>query len=161
MLVLGERPRNDFVVHLSRRTDFSFRLLILLGADPDRTVTVTEAAQQLGISSNHLAKVVQDLAHAGIVETVRGRSGGVRLTPEGLDTSVADVVRFLEPLDLVECFDPKRNECRLAPACHLARLLESATGAFMDALDGYTVGDLCIKPTKLRRLLAAPRAQPK
>lgn len=141
-------------MRLSRRTDFSFRLLILLGVDADRTVPIAEAAQRLGVSGHHLAKVAQELAQAGIVETVRGRSGGVHLTAEGLRTSIGDVVRALEPLDLVECFDPSRNECRLTPACRLAPMLESAVQAFVRTLDAHTVGDLCSKPTTLRRLLA-------
>jgi Rrf2 family nitric oxide-sensitive transcriptional repressor len=154
MLVLGVQVRNNFAVHLSRRTDFSFRLLILLGVDADRTVSVGDAARRLGVSSNHLAKIAQELAAAGIVETVRGRSGGVRLTAEGLATTVGDVVRALEPLDLVECSDAARNECRLTPACRLAEILEQGMDAFLDTLDGCTVADLCAKPTRLRRLLA-------
>lgn len=154
MLVCSLEMRNDFAVHLSRRTDFSFRLLILLGVDADRTVSVGEAALRLGVSGNHLAKIAQDLAHAGVVETVRGRSGGVRLTAEGLETSVGDVVRALESLDLVECFNSERNGCRLTPACGLAKILDSAMEAFLGTLDEYTVADLCTKPIKMRRLLA-------
>jgi Rrf2 family nitric oxide-sensitive transcriptional repressor len=154
MLVWRIEMRNNFGVQLSRRTDFSFRLLILLGVDADRTVSVAEAAQRLGVSSNHLAKIAQELAKAGIVETVRGRSGGVQLTQEGLEMSVGDVIRTLESLDLVECFDAERNACRLTPACRLAEILDAAMDAFLDTLDGYTVADLCAKPTKLRRLLA-------
>ncbi len=146
--------RNNFGVHLSRKTDFSFRLLILLGGDADRTVSVGDAARRLGVSSHHLAKVAQQLAQLGIVETVRGRSGGVRLTSDGLEMRVGDVIRSLEPLNLVECFDGERNGCRLSSACELAKVLDVGLTAFLDALDQYTVGDLCAKPTKLRRLLA-------
>lgn len=154
MLVCALEMRNNFAMHLSRRTDFSFRLLILLGVDADRTVSVGDAARRLGVSSNHLAKIAQELAQAGIVDTVRGRSGGVRLTAEGLEMSVGDVVRALESLDLVECFDGERNGCRLTPACRLAEILDAGMEAFLGTLDEYTVADLCTKPTKLRRLLA-------
>ena len=141
-------------MQFTRRTDYSFRLLILLGLDPDQTLPVADAASQLGVSSNHLAKVAQDLAHAGIVETVRGRSGGVRLTALGLATTVGDVVRTLEPLDVVECFDPEGNTCRLSPACRLSGALDDALRAFLAALDDHTIADLCARPVKLRRLLA-------
>lgn len=146
--------RNDCIVNLSRKTDYSFRLLILLGLDPDRTLSVAEAARRLQLSSHHLAKIAQDLAHAGVVETVRGRSGGVRLTPDGLATTVGDVVRALEPLTLVECFDPDSDSCSLSPACRLSGVLDAGMGAFLAKLDESTVADLCARPTKLRRLLA-------
>ncbi len=145
--------RNSFAVHLSHKTDVAFRLLILLGVDADQTVSVGEAADRLQVSSHHLSKIAQELAHVGVVDTVRGRSGGVRLTPEGLATRVGDVVRALEPLNLVECFDADRNTCRLTPSCTLAGVLEAAVEAFLSSLDEYVVSDLCAKPTQIRRLL--------
>lgn len=151
--ILGREAQTPGM-QFSRRTDYSFRLLMLLGLDPDRTVSVAEAAGQLGVSSNHLAKVAQDLAHAGIVETVRGRTGGVRLTAQGLATTVGDVVRMLEPLEVVECFDAEGNSCRLAPACRLSGAIDAALQAFLTSLDDQTIGDLCARPVKLRRLLA-------
>ncbi len=147
------RTRNSCVVHLSRRTDYSFRLLILLGTDADRTVPVSEVASRLELSSHHLAKIVQDLGRAEVVETVRGRTGGVRLTPTGLATSVGDVVRALEPLELVECSSPEANACRLTPACRLRSILRRSLDAFLAELDAHTVADLCARPAKLRRLL--------
>ena len=156
MLVFAGSVRNNFGVRLSRRTDYSFRLLILLGIDSDRTVPLSDAAARLGVSSNHLAKIAQELAHAGIVETVRGRNGGVRLTEHGLSMRVGDVVRALEPVDLVECFDAEANTCRLSPSCRLASILEDAGEAFLASLDAYRVSDLCSKPAKLRRLLVLP-----
>jgi Rrf2 family nitric oxide-sensitive transcriptional repressor len=140
-------------MHISRRTDYSFRLLMLLGIDPDRTVSVAEAAERLGLSANHLAKIAQDLAQAGIVVTVRGRSGGIRLTEDGINTTIGDVVRTLEPLEIVECFDPEVSSCTLQAGCRLSALLEVGLDAFLAALDDHTIGDLCARPTKLRRLL--------
>ena len=146
--------RNDCVVHLSRRTDYAFRLLILLAVDQERTSSVADAARRLHLSSHHLAKIVQELARTGVVETLRGRSGGVRLTDEGLDTPIGDIVRALEPLDLVECFDRRDNACRLTPGCGLSRILEAGLDAFLAELDAHTLRDLCPRPVRLRRILA-------
>lgn len=154
MLEVPQRMRNACVVRLSRRTDFAFRLLILLGLDADRTLSISEASRRLGLSSNHLAKIVQDLSHVGAVETVRGRSGGVRLTEDGLAMHIGALVRRLEPLNLVECFDAATDTCRLSPGCSLRGMLERAKDAFLAELDDHTVADLCTRPTRLRRLLA-------
>lgn len=140
-------------MHLSRRTDYAFRFLMVLGVDADRTLPIAEAAGRLGLSSNHLAKITQDLAHAGIVETVRGRAGGVRLTEHGLHTTIGDIVRALEPLAIVECFDEASDTCRLSPSCRLSGILDAAVEAFLERLDAHTVADLCARPTRLRRLL--------
>jgi Rrf2 family nitric oxide-sensitive transcriptional repressor len=45
-------------------------------------------------------------------------------------------------MDLVECFDPATNACRIEPVCALRGVLEEALAAFLDTLDGYTLADL-------------------
>jgi Rrf2 family nitric oxide-sensitive transcriptional repressor len=69
-----ERP-----MKLTLFTDYSMRVLLYLGARPDRLCSIGEVAQAYGISQNHLMKVVNQLARSGDVESVRGRSGGIRL----------------------------------------------------------------------------------
>ena len=125
-----------------------------MGLDPDRTLSLSEAAGRIGVSGNHLEKIAQDLVRAGVVESVRGRSGGVRRTAGSLDTTVGDVVRSVASLTLVECFDPTNDTCRLSPPCRLNKVLDAALDAFLATLDEVTVAELCARPTKLRRLLA-------
>lgn len=60
--------------------------------------------------------------------------------PESL--RIGEIVRALEPMDLVECFDPARNECTLGPTCRLKKALEKAMSAFFETLDEYTLADL-------------------
>lgn len=66
-------------MRLTRYTDYAMRVLLYLGARQDRLCSIAEIAGAYGISQNHLMKVVSDLAGAGYLVSVRGRSGGVRL----------------------------------------------------------------------------------
>jgi len=50
----------------------------------------------LGVSHDHLVKVLQMMARAGLVETVRGPGGGVRLARE------AESIRLMEVYEAVE-----------------------------------------------------------
>jgi AraC-like DNA-binding protein len=58
------------------------RVLMYCAAHRDRLVTIGELAEQHGLSKNHLMKVVNDLARQGLLETTRGRGGGLRLLAE-------------------------------------------------------------------------------
>lgn len=141
---------------LTHRTDLALRLLMLLalqadGADP---LAVPDAADRLRVSTHHLAKVAQDLAHLGAVDTVRGRAGGLRLRPEARQRRLGEIVRALEPVLLAECFEGGANNCVLVPGCRLAGALQAASDAFFAALDHHTIADLVARPTRLRRLLA-------
>lgn len=66
-------------MRLTTYTDYSLRVLMFLALHPGRTVTVAEIAAAYGVSAAHLNKVVQSLALAGEIETLRGRNGGIRL----------------------------------------------------------------------------------
>jgi len=66
-------------MRLLASTDFALRLLMRLGADPARHRSTDALAQEIGVPRNHLHKIVQDLAVAGVVRTLRGAQGGVML----------------------------------------------------------------------------------
>jgi Rrf2 family nitric oxide-sensitive transcriptional repressor len=143
-------------MRLTRHTDNALRTLIYLAVHPDEPARISDIARRMGMSHDHLAKVVARLAQLGYVETTRGREGGVRLAKEPARINVGDVVRATEDnLTLVECFDPSTNQCPIAPACALAPALDKALTAFFAVLDDYTLADLTEKPRSLTRLLVA------
>ena len=136
-------------MRLTRYTDYALRVLIHLGAQPDRVCSIAEIARAYGVSQNHLMKVAHDLGKAGYVEGVRGRTGGIRLARPPETINVGAVLREMEEgFDLVEC-----DTCTIAPACELTRILDEALAAFMNVLDRYTLADLLKRQTKLLRLL--------
>lgn len=143
-------------MRLTRHTDNALRTLIYLAVHPDDSSRISDIARRMGMSHDHLAKVVARLAQLGFVETTRGRDGGVRLAKEPAKINVGEVVRATEDnLTLVECFDPATNQCPIAPACALAPALDKALSAFFEVLDGYTLADLSARPRSLTRLLVA------
>jgi Rrf2 family transcriptional regulator, nitric oxide-sensitive transcriptional repressor len=144
-------------MHLTSYTDYTLRVLMYLGLRTDRRVTIGEICACYGISRNHVMKLVQDLSRRGIVETARGKSGGLKLALAPADIRVGDIVRATEPdFRIVECFGPGESQCRIGPGCVLAGALGEALAAFLEVLDGYTLADL-IKPQRtLRHLLDLP-----
>ncbi len=119
-------------------TDYAMRTLLYLGARPDRLCSIGEVAQAYRISQNHLMKVVNQLARSGHVESVRGRSGGIRLGRPPEEINIGAIVRETEDgFDLVDC-----GSCVVAPACGLTGVLQEALAAFLAVLDRYTLADL-------------------
>lgn len=136
-------------MQLTQFTDFSLRVLIYLARLPEPgQATISEIAEYYAISRNHLVKAVNNLANAGLIQTTRGKGGGIRLGRPAHTISVGDVVRVTEPsMELVECFDIKANQCRIAQGCVLRAQLYEARRAFMLVLDKHNLAEAAaVKP---------------
>ncbi len=146
-------------MQITLHTDYAIRVLIYLGTRPERLVTIGEIAEAFDISRNHLVKVVHALAREGYVETVRGKNGGTRLGRDAARISLGEVVRFAEPIHLLECFDQATDTCPITPACAVKGAFGKAQDAFMEVLDGHTLADMIVNAPKLMQLLD-PTARP-
>ena len=106
-----------------------------------------------GISQHHLVKVTQRLIENGVIASVRGRRGGLRLKQAPADINVGSLVRVTEPhFDLVECFDRELNTCPIDRACGLKHVLKDAQREFFRVLDAHTVADFLPRAPALIRL---------
>ncbi len=133
-------------MRLTTYTDYTLRTLMYLGLNRDRLATIKDIAELHAISKNHLMKVVHQLGLSGMVETVRGRNGGLKLKKEPSDINLGDVVRNTETdFYMAECFDREQSACVYAPSCALKGILGSATMAYLAVLDGVTLADLLKK----------------
>jgi Rrf2 family nitric oxide-sensitive transcriptional repressor len=147
-------------MRLTSFTDYSLRTLLFLSANRDRLVTIQDIADLHAISKNHLMKVVYQLGQSGLVETVRGRNGGLRLGKEPKDINIGALVRATETdFFMAECFDRDTDTCPLTQDCKLKHTLNDATRAFLAVLDQQTLADMLppdpaqsdIKPVRIMR----------
>jgi Rrf2 family nitric oxide-sensitive transcriptional repressor len=105
---------------LTAHTDYGLRVLMTLAVLNDWLVTIDELATRHRVSKNHLMKVAQTLVDLGLVESVRGRAGGLRLAGDPAQIRIGAVVRALEDdLRLVDCLGEGPSSCVLAGACRL------------------------------------------
>lgn len=146
-------------MRLSTQSDYALRTLMFAASRPGALVTITEIAERYRISKNHLMKVVHALSRLGLLTTVRGRNGGMKLARPAAGIRVGAVVRALEDDTLmVECFRRDGGRCLIAPACRLKGALGNALEAFYDALDEHSIADLVEGNDELGWLLAREAA---
>ncbi|MDG2002928.1 MAG: Rrf2 family transcriptional regulator [Novosphingobium sp.] len=125
-------------MQLTRHTDYALRLLIHLAGYEKERVQIAEVAEAQGISRTHLMKIASELAHAGFIEAVRGRGGGIRLARDAAKINLGDVIRVTEPgCALIDCTD-----CRLVRICALPGILDEAKSAFHAVLARHSLADI-------------------
>lgn len=141
-------------MNLTRFSDYSLRVLICAGTYRERLLTIAEIATTFDVSENHLMKVVHRLAQLGLLETLRGKGGGLRLAREPGEINLGWVLRQTEQgQPLVECFAGAPSHCKILPSCRLQHLLHQAEDSFYSVLDRYTLADLLDPQHELQRLM--------
>lgn len=141
-------------MQLTLFTDYALRSLIFLAAHPERSSSVKEIAEHYGISRNHLVKIIHKMATLCLIETSKGKGGGVRLghDPEAMRLGV--IVSKIESMEIVECFNRDNNTCRISEVCRLKHILHEASQSFMQTLNKYTVADAARNQSLIGSLLS-------
>ena len=141
-------------MRLTRFTDNALRCLMYLGIVAPRRATVAEIAGRMGMSEDHLLKVVRRLVELGYVRAIRGRTGGLELAQAPETINIAQVLRATEEnFTLVPCFDSAPCDCPVVPSCVLPGALDAALAAFFGALERYTLADLVRPRARLATLV--------
>ncbi|MFD1707799.1 Rrf2 family transcriptional regulator [Siminovitchia sediminis] len=142
-------------MRLTNYTDYSLRVLIYLtNKKPGELANITEIAEAYGISRNHLTKVIHELGKIGVIHTIRGRGGGIKLALPPEEINIGEVVRKTEDdFNLVECFGEGPSHCVISPVCGLRHVLNRALLAYLEVLDNYTLADIVTSPQDYRALL--------
>ncbi len=131
-------------MRLTSFTDFGLRALMRLASEPERGFSTAELADEFRISRNHLTKIIQRLARAGIVTTRRGGGGGATLARKPEEIRLGAIVRLLEERQaLVECFGTS-GDCIIDGRCGLKARLRRAEAVFLAELDRSTLADIAL-----------------
>ncbi len=139
---------------LTQYSDLGLRLMMYLALRQAEPVTIGEASERLAVSKNHLVKVSHQLTRAGLIESLRGRNGGVRLASPSETITVEQVLRATEDnFDLVECMAAGESHCQIVGACKLSAALYNAREAFFASLREISMADLVKNPRALERTL--------
>ena len=122
---------------------------VLASVPPPRVLPAAKLAELHGVPGPYLAKHLQALSHAGIVESVPGPKGGYRLARPATQIAVLDVVLAVDgPDPAFTCTEIRqRGPHACAPSayratCGIARVMWDAEEAWRASLRDRTIADL-------------------
>jgi len=132
------------MLKINRQTDYAVRVVLAL-AKSGEDVRLSSAYIQAEMLIPHalMARIVAQLAHAGLVNTFAGRDGGLMLPRPASQITLKDVVEAFEgPILLSECMQAKgEDDCPFRTNCpvrskwgrvQVAMLREMASITFED-----------------------------
>lgn len=142
-------------MRLTRQSTYGIRTLIYCAVNDQELSHIADIAKAHGISELFLFKLIKPLVEGGLIETVRGRRGGIRLGRPAKDITLLDAIKLTEDnFAMAQCFEVGADVvCPLADGCDLNGALREALGAFFEVLDSYTIADMADKRRHLRQRL--------
>lgn len=145
-------------MRLTRQSNYAIRTLIYCAVNDPELSRVADIARAHAISELFLFKLIKPLVANGLLKTVRGRHGGIRLGRPASEITLLDTIRLTEEsFTMAECFEDGESTCPLTGSCDLNGALREALGAFFSVLEKHTIADLAGKRRDLRQRLGIER----
>lgn len=129
---------------VSTKGRYALRIMLELGkCDPAQNMALPLIAEKQGISEKYLESIVSMLVKGGLVEGLRGKNGGYRLSRPLREYSVGEILRLTEgSLAPVSCLENETNTCPRAGACNTLPMWEHLDELINSYLDGVKLSDL-------------------
>ncbi len=138
-------------MRLTQLSDVAVRTLMYLAMQPDGKATVDALVDGCMSSRPQTVKAIQSLRKAGLIVSLRGRSGGIKIGKPANEITVAEVLRVTEEsFCMAECFDKGTStRCAFVGVCNFARQLEGALDQFLGHLQNTTIQDIVANADEL------------
>lgn len=127
-------------LRISEAASLAMHTVVYLAARPEELASVGVIAGTLGASEAHLSKVMQRLAHGGIVRSIRGPKGGFALQRPADNLTLLEVYECIEgPLTASHCLLGK-PVC--TGQCILGNMMHSVNAEVREYLSSHRISQL-------------------
>ncbi len=139
------------LLNISEAMSIALHTCACLAAEPETFHSARTISKRMGFSTNHFAKVVQQLAHAGLLETERGPSGGAKLARPAEKITLLDIYVAAGGTPTYTGCLLKSNVCD-GKSCALGKMMTRENRRLVALLKNVTLADVV---DSLERHLAA------
>ncbi len=127
---------------ISRKTDYALRILSLLVDNGDGMISVRAAAERVDVPYSFARSIQHELVQAGIIESLRGVHGGMRLKVDPAQITIRQIVEAAQgPLVMNDCTAPG-GVCGRVSQCCYHPIWAGAQAVLASYLDSVTLADV-------------------
>ena len=140
------------MLKLTKKVDYALLALNLMAqAREGETSNVREIAGVYRIPPEILAKVMQKLSKAGLIQSHNAPKGGYSLKIPAEKISVLKVLTAVEgPVGIVSCSDGSDKDCQQRDQCDIRSPLERLQNNILWFLEALSIRELGQEPTVMK-----------
>lgn len=136
---------------LSQTVEYALRAVVHLAATAPETCTTSQLAKVTQVPSAYLAKVVQNLVRAGILQSQRGIGGGISFDGDPKKLTILDIVNVVEPIQRIKTC-PLELATHGTKLCPLHRRLDAALAQMEQAFGSTMLAEVLADPSEVKPL---------
>jgi Rrf2 family transcriptional regulator, nitric oxide-sensitive transcriptional repressor len=129
---------------ISQTAEYALRAVVCLAQHGGEACTTQVVAEESHLPQGYLAKVMQSLTRAGILQSKRGLHGGFTLMRPPAEISIFDVIDAVDPIKPYETC-PLELPWHCEKLCPLHRSLDDMITSFIEQSKQTTIGDILPK----------------
>ncbi len=137
-------------MQITRETDYAMRCILYLSGQPKKVVMVDEISREMGTPKSFLAKILQKLVKAGIVNSFRGVKGGFQLNREPKDINLLDVIEAIEGVVALNACAVDSSVCSFSGTCGVHTVWVKLRGEVNDLIKKHNFADIAEATRKAR-----------
>ncbi|MBH2006167.1 MAG: SUF system Fe-S cluster assembly regulator [Myxococcaceae bacterium] len=128
------------MIRVHKLTDYAIILMVYLAQKSKGSISTTrELAEESGVPSTTVSKLLKQLHKGGWLESSRGVQGGYALAHDPATISLLAIIEALEgPIKLTDC----QNSCQLENACPTQRPWQTINQILKNTLSTISLADL-------------------
>jgi len=131
------------MLKLTKKADYGLMAMKHLAEHADRgACSAKDVAEAYGIPSEALAKILQRLVKAGLLNSQHGMNGGYTLARDPGSISAFEVIRAIDgPLFITSCVTV-RGECDQSGRCTIREPLRRVNQSIEEVLRGISISEM-------------------
>lgn len=152
---------------LTKKMKYALKALLTLADEAEKDVpealTIEEIARRSGTPKRFLEHILLEVRNAGVIASIRGRSGGYSLIKKPSEISISELLRTIDgPIAPLPCLSRRAyqrcEDCADEASCRIRRIFAEVFWSYLLLIDSLTLEDMLRSGAVAEQVLAAPEA---
>jgi Rrf2 family protein len=148
---------------ITQKMKYALKALIVLAdekAGDGRALRIEEIAKRSGTPKRFLEQILLEIRNAGIVSSIRGRSGGYILDKDPATVQLSELLRLIDgPMAPLPCLSQRHyarcEDCTDEETCRIRRVFAEVFWSYLVLIESLSLADLVRSPGAAAQVFAA------
>ncbi len=136
---------------ITQKMKYALKALLVLAdeaaAGEPRPLTIEEIAKRSGTPKRFLEHILLEVRNAGVIVSIRGRSGGYVLLKKPAEVSISELLRTIDgPIAPLPCLSRRAyqrcEDCTDEDTCRIRKVFAEVFWSYLVMIDSLTLQDM-------------------